>query len=112
LLLAILLPLQGWAAACAQICARVAEERLAAMMEATAHVETPSDDESAMHDHCGKSELGAGKCCQAHVFVAELPAFLTAIPEVSFVRAYYVARWTNFIPEEPSPPPIVSVQLA
>lgn len=111
-LLAILLPVQGWAAACAQICARVAEERHAAMMEAMAHDESPADDGSAMHDHCGKSELGAGKCCQAHVFVAELPVFATAMPVASFMRACYVARWTNFIPEEPSPPPIVSVQLA
>ena len=110
LLLAFLLPLQGWAAACAQICALAGEGRHAAMLEAMAHA--PSDDEAAMQDHCGKSELGAGKCCQAHVFVAQLPAFCAAIPEASFERAHYVARWTNFIPEEPSPPPIVSVQLA
>jgi hypothetical protein len=112
LLLAILLPLQGWAAACAQICARVAEERHAAMVEAMAHVETPSEEESAMHDHCGKSELGAGKCCQAHVFVAQLPVFSTAIPVATFVRTRYVALWTSFIPEEPSHPPIVSAQVA
>ena len=108
LLLAVLLPVQGWAAACAQICARVAEERHAAMMEAMAHVESPSDEEAAMHEHCGKSELGAGKCCQAHVFVAELPVFATAIRVASFERTHYVALWTSFIPEEPSHPPIVS----
>lgn len=111
-MLAILLPLQGWAAACAQICARVAEERHATMMQAMAQAQSTSDDDSALHDHCGKSELGAGKCCQAHVFVAQLPVFAATIPDASFVRTYYVARWTNFIPEEPSPPPIVSVQLA
>lgn len=110
-LLALLLPVQGWAAACAQICARVGEERRAAMMAAAQQNES-SEEEDAMHDHCGKSEMGAGKCCQSHVFVVQLPLLRMASAAPSFERTLFVARWTNFIPEQPSPPPIPSGKVA
>lgn len=95
LLLAFLLPLQGFAAACAQICA-------------AAHVEQSMSDEAAATDHCAKTETGAGKCCKAHAFMIDV-----AVPHVDGVEPYHphaspAPRWTSFIPEEPSPPPISS----
>ncbi len=107
LLLALVLPIQGWAAACAQICARVAHER-----EAAVHVqhEMPGTvDDEVDHGHCGKSEMGAGKCCQAHVFMTPDVHTPDAERPASAVVAPFAAAWTSFIPEEPSPPPIVSL---
>jgi hypothetical protein len=115
LLLAFMLPIQAWAAACAQICARTLEARHAAMMAAESpapihqgHAMPATDPVEGDTDHCGKSEMGAGKCCQAHVFVVAAPALVDAAVVPSFERDLFVARWTNFIPEEPSPPPIAS----
>jgi hypothetical protein len=114
LLLAILLPVQGWAAACAQICARMNEERHAAMMMAdhAGQHEDAMQDGIAPHENCGKSELGAGKCCQAHVFIVLMTPSFDPFPLASEHPAATIARWTSFIPEEPSPPPIVSSSVA
>ncbi len=115
-LVALLLPLQGAAAACAQICARVAMTQDAAVPNlandamhqghetAPGHREAPASG----HDHCGQSELGAGKCCQAHVFAVDLPGAAAPAAVRSFERGHFVARWASFIPEEPSPPPIAA----
>jgi len=95
LLLAILLPVQGFAGACAQICA-VAQ-----------HQPSPTHHgEAAPHEDCEKSDIGTGKCCQAHVYVAAQPVAISTFEPPAVARAFFVARWTNFIPEEPSPPPI------
>jgi hypothetical protein len=101
LLLILLLPLQGVAAACAQICAYH-----------HAQAQSQSDEDDSDTDHCGKSDIGAGKCCQAHTFIA-VPALsfdpvLVSSPEPD----RRVMRWTNFIPEEPNPPPIGAAPIA
>src|SRR5881394_1958459 len=76
LLLVLMLPVQGWAAACAQICARVdAVHRAAVMMQAPdrhAQRDAAPAGDAPNHEHCGDSEMGAGKCCQGHTFVIQL----------------------------------------
>ena len=110
LLLGMVLPAQGWAAACAQICARALEERHS---EAHAgHHDEALQEGAAPHEGCGESEPGAGKCCQAHLFIAPLRPSLEPPALPSAHHTAIVARWTSFIPEEPSPPPIVSASLA
>jgi hypothetical protein len=110
LLVAVLLPLQGYAAACAQICAAtgnahgaIAEERGG---EADGHChESPAP---AHHDEGGAPDSGVAKCCQAHVFAIDR-VVATAGPDQSHpVQAPYVARWSSFIADEPSPPPIAA----
>ncbi|MGH7186758.1 MAG: hypothetical protein ACREIB_10850 [Pseudomonadota bacterium] len=110
LLLAMLLPIQGFAAACAQICAMVqADRHIAAMALAAQGV---SEGESADGSHCGDSEMGAGKCCQAHAFMIDVQVPVIKAVEPFHERAFFIARWTNFIPEEPSPPPIPAASIA
>ena len=113
-LLAILLPVQSAAAACAQLCAMAALDRQAEADSTTAR-DTHSHGAASHHDgadphadHCGKSEMAADKCCQAHTLMADLAVVPAAVSPPSFERSWFVARWTNFIPEEPSPPPIGS----
>jgi len=102
LIIALLLPVQGFAAACAQICARTQQAAHAAMLASA------GDNEAGAADHCGKTDTGAGKCCKAHAFMIDLPSAAAAATSVFHEHACFVARWTNFIPEAPSPPPIVS----
>ena len=90
--LALILPIQGWAAACAQICASVHEAQMAAMHEAGD--DTPCD-----------STMGAGKCCKAHTFmiaVGEIVA--TSAPPSLDVISPEIA-WASFIPAVPDHPP-------
>ncbi len=117
LLVALLLPVQGAAAACAQICAgfEAKMEASAATMDANlahhGHEATPATEDGAPvsgHDHCGLSELGAGKCCEAHVFVVALPEATPAPAAASFGVHGFEARWASFFPEDPSPPPIAA----
>ena len=115
-LLALMLPIQGWAAACAQICA------LANAGAGAAHEAVVNDGRAAAGapesapehdiDHCGKSELGAGKCCQAHAFVVRSAEVFAGVSIPSFERVPLVARWTSFVPEEPNPPPIGAAPIA
>ena len=101
-LLALLLPVQGWAAACAQICALANQAERAEMMAAL-------DGETGSHeasDHCANSETGAGKCCNAHVFLINV-----AVPAIEGCAAHEqfdaaVAHWVSFISETPYHPPI------
>lgn len=99
--LALILPVQGMAAASAEISLEA---------QATVHDAVMADaDESDGHHHCDDSTgPGDGKCCNGHTFMTEAPGALAAVFLPSFEHRLYVARWTNFIPEEPSPPPIVS----
>ena len=112
LVLMVALPVQASAAACAQICALAAGQAPAE----EPHHASGSADHSApgaggTHEGCGKSEA-PGKCCQCHVFVVELTHSTPTPPLVCLVGSAFVARWTSFIPEEPSPPPIVTASLA
>ena len=113
-LLAILLPVQGAAAACAQLCALASFDRNGVAAEVQpvhdthSHAASHHDGTDSHADHCGKSGMAAEKCCQAHTLMAELALVPAAVSPPSFERSWFVARWTNFIPEEPSPPPIGS----
>ena len=103
LLLAVLLPIQGFAGACAQICAVVS----------SAHeMPVELDAGSPGHEDCGKSDIGAGKCCQGHVYLGAPLATVPASLVPDFQPQPLVARWVSFIPEEPSPPPIVAATRA
>jgi len=100
-LLILLLPLQGVAAACAQICAYH-----------HAQAQPQSDDVDSDGDHCGKSDIGAGKCCQAHTFIAVPTLVFDPVLMPSPEPDRVVTRWTNFVPEEPNPPPIGAAPIA
>jgi hypothetical protein len=109
LVLAVMLPLQGWAAACVQICALVQQHHV----EGHEHSDSGVDvDERQDSDHCTKSAIGAGKCCQAHMFFVQLPEVSVAVSIPSFERNPFIPRWTSFIPEEPNPPPIATAPIA
>jgi hypothetical protein len=101
-LLALLLPVQGLAAACAQICLEA---------HAQAMAQAASDAGEDCHGSAG-GEAGSptadGKCCHGHTFMMQPPvdAFTGALPAIPPLA--FVTRWTSFIPEEPSPPPIAS----
>lgn len=109
LMLAVMLPLQGWAAACAQICALAQQHHVAGHDHSQAGIDTGDEPES---DHCAKSHIGAGKCCQAHTFFVQLPEVLVVVSIPSFERNPFVSRWASFIPEEPNPPPIAAAPIA
>jgi hypothetical protein len=103
-LLALLLPAQGWAAACAQICAQARSSHHEAAMQ--------SDADAATRHHCESNTQGAGKCCQAHVFLvmASVPEFTGAHEHLTPDAA--AAPWVNFIPDSPHHPPIASPVIA
>ena len=110
-----MLPVQGLAAACAQICALVQHQQMAETSVVVEAASPDSGDAAADHeglDHCGKSEMGAGKCCQSHTFLIELRVATIAATPDFFERDFSVACWTDFIPEEPSPPPIDGATIA
>ena len=117
-LLALMLPIQGWAAACAQICALASAGHDGVMIhdavphDAHAQSAAPEAMPGEGLDHCGKSELGAGKCCQAHTYLAKAPTVFPHVSIPSFERHRFVSRWTSFVSEEPTPPPIASAPLA
>lgn len=110
ILLALVVPTQAMAAACAQIC-----------MRSLAQATVPLADVAHSGDHAdchGKGEKGApdpgggqkSGCCHAHTFMMEPSVVATPVTPPSFEPLRYVSRWTSFIPEEPSPPPIASAR--
>jgi hypothetical protein len=100
-----LLPVQGLAATCAQICAKA---------QASQHALSAAEDPAGHHCHDSGDGRDDGvsvpdsKCCHAHAFMVEPPAVTAGVAPPSFQALPFVARWTSFIPEEPSPPPIAS----
>lgn len=101
--LALLLPMQGLAAACAQICLQAqASQHVGAVHEGDGH---GCHEPSGQHDG---APMPDGKCCHAHTFMMERASAAVVVAPASFQPLRFVARWTSFIPEEPSPPPIVS----
>ena len=113
-MLAVLLPVQGYAAACAQICA-------ATMGSSPAHQATGGGDEGHCAEHGpqptsphgdGEDHPGTGECCQSHVFTVDQPASASRLERETPARATVVARWRSFIPDEPSPPPIAAPTTA
>jgi hypothetical protein len=108
LLVALLVPLQGYAAACAQICAAAGnghggtQAPVAAAHEGEGHCH---GEPAGTTEEPGAPGLG-GKCCQAHVFTVDFSAAISGSAPPLVVEPAFVARWTSFIPDEPSPPPI------
>ena len=110
LLVAVLLPIQGFAAACAQICAANgkshADMAMAETGEAGSHCHEALADVPPAGDEGDLNHPSLAKCCQAHVF-AFGSVVATARSEASLdLVTPYLARWSSFIPDEPSPPPI------
>ena len=109
---AVLLPIQGHAAACAQICA----------MGGKAHASMTAEGAHEGDEHCHQApaetsphpeegdtpNLGLAKCCQAHVFAVDSVAVATGPDKSPPGRATYVSAWSSFIADEPSPPPIAA----
>jgi hypothetical protein len=113
MLLVLLLPVQGYAAACAQICALAEGGRQATVVDATSAAAHESADPAGhCHDSEPQSHPGSGKCCSAHTFLVELAQPIPPAAPEALAHDAFVARWTNFIPEEPSPPPIASLRFA
>ena len=118
LMLVFMVPVQAGAAACAQVCTAFMlqhqdEASDASEHSANAHASAqgnPGDD--LMHGHhCDKSDA-AGKCCQGHTGMAQRTVAPSIVSIPAFEPYFFVARWTNFIPEEPSPPPIPFLRAA
>ena len=108
LLVAVLLPIQGYAAACAQICAangRSHADVAAVDHEAGGHChEVPA--QPPPEEDADESHVGLAKCCQAHVFAFDGVSAPAGQASGDFPETPYLARWSSFIPDEPSPPPI------
>ena len=63
-------------------------------------------------DPCDDSGDGGLKCCQAHAPWLATPVAVTCAVPPTLERATYAARWTSFLPEELSPPPIALLRVA
>ena len=116
LALALAVPLQAGAAACAQLCTSAAFGHADA---ASVSAQVPGDARADLHDavaddslpgrHCDKPDA-SGKCCQGHGAMAHASVHVPSVLIPAFDRAAFAARWSSFIPEEPSPPPIFSAR--
>jgi len=121
-LLALMLPVQGWAAACAQICAQTQHLSGDGAVDhaAMGHAGHEAQDEASLAQdaggaggsHCGSSELGAGKCCQAHTFLVDATVLEIIGSHEHFAPVPSVARWVSFIPGRPHHPPIPASVIA
>ena len=100
LVLALAVPLQAGAAACVHLCTFASGDSHAVHHDAAGHDADPGH-------HCDKPDA-SGKCCQGHGAVVQDALRVPSVRVGAFDRAAFVARWASFIPEEPSPPPIVS----
>ena len=108
-ILALALPLQ--AAAMAYVQATSSMPQVSAPHATHLHAHAHGDhhgtdaDDSTQHP-CDEPGDGTLKCCHTHA--AWLDTRLTTIISVAAPpeRRSFVSRWTNFSPEEPSPPPI------
>ena len=111
-LLAVLLPVQGYAGACAQICAvanaGTAPAAMAADGDAESHCAQHGPESAPAPADGEASVFGAGKCCQAHVFTLDQAPGVVSADKAPPARETLVARWSSFIPDEPSPPPIAA----
>ena len=108
LMLALVVPVQAAVAACPDVCATalLGQEAIGdeAPQQATAIDHGDIGDQTHGH-HCDKSDA-QGKCCQGHSVMTHAGTQSPVVSAPGFEGAAFVARWTNFIPEEASPPPI------
>ena len=114
-LVALLIPIQGYAAACAQICAANGRSHVGMSREvqnAGDHChEAPAEAPKAPDAPQGPEEgdvpgPGLAKCCQAHVFAFDRAAGAAAPDAYRPAPSCFVVRYSSFIADEPSPPPI------
>ena len=114
-LLAVAVPLQAGAIAFAQASAS------SGLPGPHSHHHVHDDGDAQDHgshdtgpaDPC--DEPGGGgliKCCHSHAVWVDVATNLVALIPPTFERDWFVARWTSFIPEDPSPPPIASFRAA
>jgi len=118
LMLAFMVPVQAGAAACAQVCTALMlqhqdESSMTNEHSGNAHASGHDNagDELMHGHHCDKSDA-AGKCCQGHTGMTQRTIAPSIVSIPAFEPYFFVARWTNFIPEEPSPPPIPLLRAA
>jgi hypothetical protein len=109
-LLALALPLQAAAFTMAKV-GGPHEPAIAAMAHSHAHTHAgghaghahpavpadPCDDET---------NTGILKCCHTPIAWLDTSSLVIDPASSSFPRHSFVAQWTSFIPDEPSPPPI------
>ena len=72
-----------------------------------AHVHRPSHP-----DEDGAPDPGVAKCCQAHVFAIDRAVATTGPGKSHPLQSPFVGRWSSFIADEPSPPPIAALTHA
>jgi len=115
-LVAVLLPIQGYAAACAQICAASGKVHASMAHDSAHEADSHCHQEPAEAPaHPGEGDApnpGVAKCCQAHVFAIDRIAATTGPDKSHPVQVTFVARWSSFIADEPSPPPIAAFTQA
>ena len=115
--LALALPMQ--AAAFAMAKAASAHERIGGLAAHShahhvhADATEPGHDHSLPQDPCDdESNTSILKCCHTPAAWLDSATTLVAATPASFERRTFVARWTSFVPEEPSPPPIADLRAA
>ena len=110
LTLALVVPVQAAAAACPDACATGQLGHHDAAVGDEAPQQSAANDagivDEAKHAHHGDASGAPGKCCQGHSVMAHACVQPAVVSVPGFEGAAFVARWTNFIPEEASPPPI------
>ena len=65
-----------------------------------------ADVDHSTQDPCDDSGDGSLKCCHTHAAWLDMRVTTIVSAKAPPERRSFVSRWTNFIPEEPSPPPI------
>ena len=107
-ILALALPLQALAMAYVQATASLPEA--SAPHAHAGHAGTQAGDST--QDPCDDSGDGALKCCHTHAVWLHARVVQVVSAAAPPERRPFVSRWTNYIPEEPSPPPIAPVRSA
>ena len=106
--LALALPLQAAAVVYVQAASSLPQASAPHAKHAHAHQD---EEHGAAMDHstqdpCDDSGDGSLKCCHTHAAWLDSRATTVISAAAPPERRPFVSRWTNFIPEEPSPPPI------
>jgi hypothetical protein len=108
-ILALALPLQAAAMVYVQTATSMPQASAPHAQHVHAHAQGDHhgmDADGSTQHPCDEPGDGALKCCHTHA--AWLDTRVTTVVPLapSFERRPFACRWTNFIPEEPSPPPI------
>ena len=119
-LVALVLPLQASVMAYAQAAVPLAVASEVADGHRHAGAGVHDHDHDRQHDLAGSAPPADPchdaaafiKCCHSHAVWSEGPAPVVPLFKRALIRDAFVARWTSFIPEEPSPPPIAGLAAA